>query len=50
MKNRKNNYVYSLRINKEQMDLLKKNRNIKEDLNRYVREYLDSFLKENNTN
>ena len=48
MKSQKNNYVYSLRINKEQMELLKRNKEIKEDLNKYVKEYLDSFLKDKN--
>ena len=47
MRKKENNYVYSLRITKEQMSLLKNNKEIKEDLNNYVREYLDSFLEQN---
>ena len=47
MKNQKNNFVYSLRITKEQRQLLKNNKTIKNDLNNYVRDYLNSFLGEN---
>ena len=46
MRKKENNYVYSLRINKEQMSLLKNNKDIKQDLNKYVREYLNSFLEQ----
>lgn len=44
MKLRKRNYVYSVQITKEQNKLLKDSPDLKRDLNKYVREYLESFL------
>ena len=44
MKIKKDNYVYSVKITKEQMSFLKNNKDIKNDLNTYVREYINSFL------
>ena len=46
MKTRKNNYVYSIQITKEQRELLKKSETIKKDLDKYVRDYLNSFFNE----
>lgn len=46
MKSRKNNYVYSIQITKEQRELLKKSETIKKDLDAYVRDYLNSFFED----
>ena len=37
-------YIYSLRINTEQRALLKHNEFIKKDLDRFIIQYLNSFL------
>ena len=47
MKLRKRNYVYSIQISKEQRDMLKKNENVKKDLDKMVRDYLNHFVIEN---
>lgn len=39
-------YVYSIRITKKQNNLLKNNKWIKEELDKYIREYLNGFLQE----
>ena len=44
---RKNNYVYSIRINKNERNMLKKNESIKRDLDKIVRDYLKHFVIEN---
>ena len=47
MRKKENNYVYSLRITKEEHKLLKDHKELKQDLNRYVKEYLKVFLEQN---
>jgi hypothetical protein len=37
-------YVYSIRLTKEQRTLLKNNESIKTDLDKYIIQYLNSFL------
>jgi hypothetical protein len=38
-------FVYSIRITKDENQLLKKNKNIKKELNEIVRQYLEAYLK-----
>ena len=47
MRLRKRNYVYSIQITKNQRDMLKKNENVKKDLDKIVRDYLNHFTIEN---
>ena len=47
MKLRKKTYVYSIQITKVQRDMLKKNDDVKKDLDKVVRDYLNHFVIEN---
>lgn len=38
-------FTYGIRITKQQYDLLKKNKDIKKDLDKFVMDYLNVFLK-----
>jgi hypothetical protein len=39
-------FVYSIKITKEESQLLKKNKNLKKELNEIVRQYLKAYLKD----
>jgi hypothetical protein len=39
-------FVYSIRITKDEDQLLKKNKNLKKELNEIVRQYLKAYLKD----
>jgi hypothetical protein len=42
---RTNQFVYSIKITKEEDQLLRKNKNAKKELNEIVRQYLKAYLK-----
>lgn len=45
MKRKKTNqFVYSIKITKEEDQLLRKNKNLKKELNEIVRQYLKAYL------
>lgn len=39
-----NQFVYSIKITKEEDQLLRKNKNLKKELNEIVRQYLKAYL------
>jgi hypothetical protein len=39
-------FVYSIKITKEENQLLKKNKNLKKELNEIVRQYLKAYLED----
>lgn len=39
-------FVYSIKITKEENQLLKKNKNLKKELNELVRQYLKAYLED----
>lgn len=39
-------FVYSIRITKDEGQLLKKNKNLKKELNEIVRQYLKAYLED----
>ncbi|MDS0528556.1 hypothetical protein NNC19_23055 [Clostridium sp. SHJSY1] len=43
---RSKQFVYSIKITKEESQLLKKNKNLKKELNEIVRQYLKAYLKD----
>ncbi len=45
-KKRTTQFVYSIKITKEEDQLLKKNKNLKKELNEIVRQYLKAYLKD----
>lgn len=53
MENKKrkiNQFVYSIKITKEENQLLKKNKNLKKELNEIVKQYLKAYLEDEEGN